>query len=349
VSVAARLRAVLASALVGLVVTAAAEGATRVRLITTGGTIANAAAGRLSPDDLVRALPGHGVPGVEVEREEFANASSASLTLQDWVRLSRRVTTLFADDPGLAGIVVTSGTDTLEELAIFLHLTVAAPRPVVLVGAMRRPGAPDADGPRNLLDALRVAADPSSRERGTLVVMHGQVHAAVEARKLHATRLGAFDAPTALVLGKVEGGRVRYHRPPVPRPRPGALALGEGVELPRVDVLLTYQGATGDLVQAAVEAGARGIVLASAGAGSLTPSQAGAAGRLADRGVAIVVATRTGAGVVTRPEPGSAGFIPAGGLPALKARVLLMLALARGFDRGRIAALFEEASDALPR
>ena len=161
-TVAARLRAVLASVLVGLVVAAAAaaEGATRVRLITTGGTIANAAAGRLSPDDLVRALPGHGVPGVEIEREEFANASSASLTLQDWVRLSRRVATLFADDPGLAGIVVTSGTDTLEELAFFLHLTVAAPRPVVLVGAMRRPDGPDADGPRNLLDALFVARPP---------------------------------------------------------------------------------------------------------------------------------------------------------------------------------------------
>jgi L-asparaginase type II len=325
------------------------EAAARVRLIATGGTISNAVAGRLSPDALVRSLPGHGVQDLEIEREAFSNTASAALSLRDWLRLSRHIAELFAADPGLSGVVVTSGTDTLEELAFFLHLTVPGPRPVVIVGAMRRPDAPDADGPGNLLDALYVAADLSSRDRGTLVVMHGQVHAAVEARKLHASRVGAFDAPAGFVEGTVEGGRPRYSRPPSARPRPGALALAGGDDLPRVDVLLTYQAATGDLAAAAVEAGARGLVFASAGAGSLTPSQAEAATKLAGRGVTIVLATRAEAGDVTRAGHGPAGVVSAGGLPAPKARVLLMLALARGVDREAIDALFAEASAAIPR
>ena len=257
-SAAARLGAALGAALIVWAATGEAGAATRVRLIATGGTIANAAAGRLTPDDLVRALPGGTPSGIEIDREVFANASSASLSLDDWLRLSRRVAAIFASDAALAGIVVTSGTDTLEELAFFLHLTVQDRRPVVVVGAMRRPGAPDADGPRNLSDAVRVAAAAGSRGRGTLVVMHGQVHAAVEVRKLHATRTDAFDAPLDVVAGTVGRRGVRYRADAAPRPAPGALDLGDLDALPRVDVLLTYQGATADLIEAAVNAGARG-------------------------------------------------------------------------------------------
>jgi len=318
----------------------AAEAATRVRVITTGGTIANAAAGRLSDDDLLRTLPGGAARGLDVQAEPFANATSTSLSIDDWVRLARRIRELLSEDPQLSGVVVTSGTDTLEELAFFLHLTVSDARPVIVVGAMRRPGSRGADGPRNLADALRVAAAPASRGRGTLVVMHGQVHAASEARKLHATRLDAFDVSADDVLGTLTPPEVHYRRAARPWPVPGLLSLEHDVPLPRVDVIVTYQGAAGDLLDAAVSAGARGLVLAAAGAGSLTPSQADAARRLAARGVPIVIATRTGAGAVPDPGPSDWGWISAGGLPPLKARLLLMLALANGTDRTRVQQLF---------
>lgn len=336
-------RALVAATLLLLACAVPVGAATHVHIVATGGTIANAPGGRLTPGQLIAALPDRRRLGT-IESETFSNASSASLALEDWVRLARRVAAIFDADATLDGVVVTSGTDTLEELAWFLHLTVSDSRPVVVVGAMRRPDAPDADGPRNMADAVRVAGSPAARRRGTLVVMHGQVHAAVEVRKLHATELGAFDSPAAQVLGTVAAGRVRFFRPPAPRPAPGQLVPHGDDALPRVDVLLTYQGATGDLLEVAVVAGARGLVIASAGAGALTPSQAEAARRLAERGVPVVISSRTGAGPVRVFDPLDDEVLSSGDLPALKARLLLMLALAGGADAKRIAALFAEAS-----
>jgi L-asparaginase len=319
-----------------------------VRLITTGGTIANASSGRLTPDALLRMLPRGAPPGIDVEGEAFASASSTALSLDDWRRLARRISLLLASDAALGGVVVTSGTDTLEELAFFLHLTIGDRRPVVVVGAMHRPDEPDADGPANLADALRVAAARSARARGTLVAMHGQVHSALEVRKRHATRVGAFDAPAGVTLGTVGAAGVTFRHAPAPRPRPGLLALEGEEALPRVDVLLTYQGATGDLVDAAVNAGARGLVLAAAGAGSLTPSQAVAVLHHAAHGIPVVLATRTGHGRVRPHGADAAGVLSAGDLSPLKARVLLMLAIAHGADRARVETLFASASGARP-
>jgi L-asparaginase len=346
-----RYRPALISLLLTILLAACAlpiEGATRVRLITTGGTIANASSGRLTPQALLRMLPRGAPPSIDVEGEAFANASSTALSLDDWRRLARRIALLLAADTRLAGVVVTSGTDTLEELAFFLHLTIDDRRPIVVVGAMRRPDAPDADGPANLANALRVAAARSARARGTLVAMHGQVHSAIEVQKRHATRVGAFDAPATETLGTVGAAGVAFRRRPAPRPRPGVLALEGEAPLPRVDVLLTYQGATGDLLDAAVNAGARGLVLASAGAGSLTPSQAEAARRLAAHGVPVVLATRTGHGRTRALAAESAGVLSAGDLSALKARVLLMLAIGHGSDRAHLETLFASASGASP-
>ena len=179
--------------------------------------------------------------------------------------------------------------------------------------------------------------------------MHGQVHAAVEVRKLHATRTDAFDAPPEIVAGTVGTRGVRYRVAAAPRPEPGVLSLGDLDALPRVDVLLTYQGATADLIEAAVNAGARGLVVASAGAGSLTPAQADAVRRLGGSGVLVAIASRTGAGRVPRPDQEAGAWISAGDLPPLKARVLLMLALGHELPRARVAALFDEASGALPQ
>jgi L-asparaginase len=219
---------------------------------------------------------------------------------------------------------------------------------------MRRPGAADDDGPRNLADAVRVAAARSTRGLGTIVVMHGQILSARDARKRHATSLDAFDAPASERLGVVKGstlhlpvsklrsGRVSHDRGnPLPTSLRGRFALADDEPLPRVDVLVTYQDAAGDLIEAAVAQGARGIVLAGAGAGTLTPSQAEAAGRVARAGIPVVIASRTGAGRVAAFEsPGAPSIMTAGDLAALKARLLLVLALARGMDVQQVASLF---------
>jgi L-asparaginase len=220
---------------------------------------------------------------------------------------------------------------------------------------MRRPGAADADGPANLADAVRVAGHRSARGLGTVVVMGGQILSARHVRKRHATDLDAFDAPESERLGTVKRGRVHMRmrsggvsqrtEKHLPISIPGSLALPDGASLPRVDVLLTYQDAAGDLVDAAVAQGARGIVLAGAGAGALSPSQADAVRRAAGAGLPVVIGSRTGAGVVARPDTfGTLPILTAGDLEPLKARLVLVLALARGMDGSQIARLFAAGS-----
>jgi L-asparaginase len=319
-----------------------------VRVIATGGTISNSSSGRLTAEQLVARLPHRAALG-RIDTESFSNTISAALSLEDWVRLSRHIGRLLAEADAPDGIVVTSGTDTLEELAWFLHLTVPGERPIVVVGAMRRPDTAEFDGTRNLEDALRVAATPASRGRGTLIVLHGEVHAAVSAQKRHTTSVSAFDEPPATRLGLIANGRVRYARRPAPRPRPGILPIAQEGSLPRVDLFVTYQGATGDLLELAVRAGARGLVLASAGAGALTPGQAEVARNLAAAGTVVVISSRAGAGEVGVFDPLDQLVISAGTVSPLKARLLLMLALANELPPERIAVMFNEISAAAVR
>ncbi len=308
----------------------------RVRVIATGGTISNHAAGRLSGSALVDSVPSVSAIA-RVEAETFSNVSSVELTLADWVRLSKRVNDVLASGD-VAGVVVTSGSDTLEELAWWLHLTVGSDRVVVVTGAMRRPSDAGADGPRNLTDAVRVAVDPDARRRGTLVVMGGQVLRARDAAKQSVTSLEAFVSTGEGPIGRVNGTRValagmaRTARPPV-------FDLGALTQLPRVDVLLTYQQAPGDLVDAATRAGARGLVIAAAGAGAVTAAQADALDAARRAGIPVVVASRVAHGVLTAADVPK-GTIPAGTLSAVKARILLMLALARGDGPAELATVF---------
>lgn len=314
-------------------------GSPGVLVIATGGTIANSPTGRLTGQQLVDALPAAARSRVR-EIETFANVASPTLDLGDCMRLSERVVKAFAGRPALDGIVITAGTDTLEELAWFLHLTVTDDRPVVLVGAMRRARTAGADGARNLADAIAVASASPMRGLGTLVVMHGRVSLARDVRKRHSTRLDAFDPAADALVASVSGNRVTPARRPTPDPLRGKLYIGTGISLPRVDVLLTYQGASGDLLDYAVRQGARGLVIAAAGAGSLTPAQAAAVRRLAREGVPIVIATRTGAGPVESFDPADPAVIVASDQPPLKARITLMLGLARRMDVQALRKLF---------
>jgi L-asparaginase len=309
----------------------------RVRVIATGGTIANHSAGRLSGPALVDSAPA--VASIaRVEAETFSNVSSIDLTLADWVRLSRRVNEVMATGD-VAGVVVTCGSDTLEELAWWLDLTVAGDRAVVVTGAMRRPSDAQADGPRNLADAVRVAVDPAARQRGALVVMGGLVLRARDAVKLSLTALDAFGSTADGPIGRVSGGRVGMAAPAQPAARRPVFDVVSSTQLPRVDVLFTYQQAPGDLVDAATRAGARGLVIAAAGSGAVSVAQADAVETARRAGIPVVVSSRVAHGALTTSDVPK-GTIPSGTLSPVKARILLMLSLARGDSPAELAQVF---------
>lgn len=325
----------------------------RVRLLATGGTISNRTGSRLSADELLASIP-QASTWARAEAEQFANVASSQLTLDDFLKLARRINTLFQTERDLAGVVVTCGTDTLEELAYFLQLTVRDDRPVVVVGSMRNPSTIGYEGAANLLEGFRVAAEPAARGLGTLVVMNDEINAARDVTKTDALRLHTFQSRTVGVLGVVDTDKVAFYRKPVRR-------AGARVEfdvnaidkLPRVDVVMVYQDAPGDLIKAAVDAGAKGLVLATAGAGATSGTQSEGLNYAADRGVFIVRGTRTGSG---RIAPGGGGFgqntpearrrraffIAADDLAPVKARMLLMLGLTRTSSQEELQRLFLE-------
>ena len=333
----------------------------RVRLVATGGTISNRTGGRLTATELLQSVPSLSLYAA-AEAEQFSNVASSELTLDQWLDLARRLNEIFQRDPGLAGIVVTSGTDTLEELAYFLNLTVRDSRPVVLVGSMRNASAVGYEGPANLLAGFRVAGEPASRGRGVLVVLNDEINAAREVTKSDALRLHTFQSRGYGVLGVVDTDRVAFYRGVEKRHTAASeFDLAGVTALPRVDVVLVYQGASGDLIRAAADGGARGIVVAVAGAGATSGTQADGIDLAVRKGVVVVASTRTGGGRIpaerARPAGSPAedrqagassdrqrGRIPIGAedLAPLKARILLMLALTRTGDAAEIRRMFQQ-------
>jgi L-asparaginase len=301
----------------------------RVFLFATGGTISNKQGGRLTVDELIQSIPNL-ASRVRAEGEQFANVSSGAISLDQWLDLSRRINDRFKKDVDLAGVVVTSGTDTLEEMAYFLHLTVRDERPVVIVGAMRNPSTLGYEGAANLEDAFRVAADPQSRGLGALVVLNDEINSAREVTKTDSLRLDTFSSGDYGVLGVADSDRIVYYRKPVRRHTAQSEFDVSAIKtLPRVDVILTYQGAPGDLIKAAVDAGARGIVIAGAGAGATSGTQGEGISYATGKNVFVVSTTRAGSGRVMGGGRGAAGYRTTGGdLQPIKARILLMLALA---------------------
>lgn len=327
----------------------ASQGATvpRVRLLATGGTISNHAAGRLTAEQLVTSVPGL-ERWARAEWEQFANVGSSSLTLRQWIDLSRRINTILSDDADLAGVVVTSGTDTLEEIAYFLNLTVKSDRPVVVVGSMRDPSTLGYEGAANLQQAFRVAADPAARGKGVLVVLNDEINAAREVTKADAQRLHTFQTRGYGLLGVVDSDRVVFYRAVLQRhTRAAEFDVSRVEELPRVDVVMVYQGASGDVIRALVDQGARGIVIASAGAGAVSGTQREGIEYAISKGVFVVTSTRAGGGRIAadrRPAPAPRALyrIAAEDLSPLKARVLLMLALTVTKDGEKIQRMFME-------
>jgi L-asparaginase len=337
------------AALLAAAPAAAQQGARpRVHLVATGGTIAStnyygAEQGKIGVEQILRAVPALDTVAA-VSGQQFANVGSSAITPAMWLALARGIADTLRARPDLAGVVVTHGTDTMEETAYFLDLTVADPRPVVVTGAMRPADGVGIDGPANLLNAVRVAASPAARGRGAMILMNDEVLAARDATKANTVRPDAFVAPYRGALGVADPERVVFHRTAARR---ATFDLAAVRELPRVDVVYSYVGADGAEVDALVAAGARGLVVAATGRGNVPPLQRQALERAVAKGVVVVVGSRTGSGSVdvgqgTNRRTGGPGTIGAGDLVPAKARVLLMLALTRTSDPREVAAIFRE-------
>ncbi|KAA3654093.1 MAG: asparaginase [Proteobacteria bacterium] len=311
--------------------------APRLTLLTTGGTIAGQAAsaadtvgytaGTLDPAALVAAVPGLDALA-ELRCEAVFSIDSKDMTPAHWLHLRERVEHHLAQ-ADCNGVVITHGTDTLEETAFFLHLTCPPGKPVVMTAAMRPATALSADGPMNLYQAVAVAAHPGSADQGVLVVVNGQIFAGADIVKTDTEALDAIAAPGRGPLGAT--GPIRFFHPPAidHAGSVAASALAGLGELPRVDILYVAAGSAPDLLAAAVRAGARGLVLALPGNGSLPQAWQDAVAQARTAGVAVVRSTRTGHGRVAHAADRS--LPPASGeLNPAKARIALMLALACG-------------------
>ncbi|HYQ70105.1 asparaginase [Actinophytocola sp.] len=318
-----------------------------VAVVSMGGTIAMApsASGGIVPalgaDDLVASVPGLAELDVKITTESLRSLPSPSLGFADLVALSRRVQQEIAK--GATGVVITHGTDTIEETAFFLDVTVPADAPVVVTGAMRHPHSAGPDGPANLYAAIRVALSPNARGLGALVVMSDEIHGARFVRKSHTSSTGAFVSPGFGPLGLLVEGDPRIR---------GAARIG--LTLPaevgdvRVGLITVAMGDDGALLRRAGDL-FDGLVIAGLGAGHVPAAMVPVVAEQAAR-VPVILSTRTGAGSVLRHTygyPGSErdlldrGLIQSGFLDPAKSRVLLTLLLAAHADRQRIAEAFD--------
>jgi L-asparaginase len=304
-----------------------------VVILGTGGTIAGQAAraddalgyraGSLGVDALLAAVPP--LAGRALETEQVAQLDSKDMDMATWQRLAQRVAHHLAR-PEVAGVVVTHGTDTLEETAWFLHRVLAPKKPLVLTAAMRPATALGADGPQNLLDAVTLAAAPGAR--GTMAVLAGAAHAAADLRKRHTLRVDAFDGGDAGPVARLDGGRLRCFRP---WPDGDALGLrtvaSDPVHWPWVAVVASHAGADGREVRALVGAGVQGLVIAGTGNGTLAAPLAAALEHAQRAGVVVCRASRCGSGPVLDPDPAASTSLASGDLSPWQARVDLLLAL----------------------
>jgi len=327
----------------------------RVALIITGGTIDSVgkdrldlawyieAGKRLNTGDLLDQLP-ELKSIAQVEEVPFRRLPSHALVDKDWLDLARTIHSIF-DENKADGIVITHGTNTIEETAYFLNLTLKTDKPVVVVGSMRPSSAISADGYLNLVNAVKVAADPDSKGRGALLVMNDTIYSGRDVTKNATYRVEAFQSRDLGPLGfaDADGKVVYYHRTAKQHTVHTEFDVRKLQSLPRVDVVVSYVGADGKMIEAAAAAGAKGIVSAATGAGRPTPAEDEAFDRVyKEKGVIMCLSSRVASGRVVR-SPGLAkrGFVAGDNLQPWKARVLLALALTKTSNADEIQRMFD--------
>ena len=304
-------------------------------ILATGGTIAGSAAsntqkaGALGVQTLINAVPEMSKIA-HVEGEQVANIGSENMTSDIILQLSKRVNALLARDD-VDGVVITHGTDTLDETPYFLNLTVKSNKPVVFTAAMRPATAISADGPMNLLEAVTVAADPDARGRGVMVVLNDRIGAARFVTKTNATSLDTFRAPEEGYLGVVVGGKPQFEtRVDKIHTLRSVFDVRQLKVLPKVVIIYGYQDDPEYMYDAAIAHHADGIIYAGTGAGSVSVRSAAGIKKAQQAGIVVVRASRTGSGVVP-PDDSQPGLV-ADSLNPAKARILLMTALTQTKD-----------------
>jgi L-asparaginase len=324
-----------------------------VVVLATGGTIAGAAAtdvqagyasGQVGVEQLLAAVPQAGKLA-HLTGEQISNIGSQDMNDEVWMKLATRINELLSR-PDVNGIVITHGTDTIEETAYFLNLVVKSEKPVVLTASMRPSTALSADGPLNFYNAVAVAANPHSAGRGVLVVVNDWIHGAASLTKTSTTAVQTFLSPLSGLIGTVAYGEIEWYRGPVGKnTTETAFNVDAGTVLPRVDIIMAHENMDGAMIEAAVANGAQGIVIAGVGNGNMTKEALDALAAAAKRGVVAVRSSRVATGQVGRNvevKDDELGLVASLGLNPQKSRVLLRLALTQTSDPHTIQRFFDE-------
>jgi L-asparaginase len=320
-------------------------------ILATGGTIAGAAAtgtqagytsGAVTIDAMLAAVPGI-QKLANIKGEQISNVGSQDMNFDILLTVAKRCNVLLAGS-SVDGIVITHGTDTMEESAFFLNLVVKSDKPVVLVGSMRPSTAVSADGPLNLYDAVAVAGDPNSKGRGVLVVMNDWIHGAHSLTKTSTTAIQTFMSPLRGIVGvSTYGKNDFYNNPSWKHTSASEFDITNVTKLPRVDILFAYEDMSPDLVDASVANGAKGLVIAGVGNGNMNKATLEAAARAVKKGVVVVRSSRVPTGTVGRNvevNDDEMGFVASDELNPQKSRILLSLALLETRPNAQIQELF---------
>ena len=325
----------------------------RIAVIGTGGTISSLGASsldvldypdfgqKLSCEALLERFPETRLVA-DPAPVTFRQVGSTEIGPKDWVEIRAMIHRIARDQPPVAGFVIPHGTATLEETAFFLNLTLACEQPVVLVGAQRPASALGTDAGMNLVNALRVAGSSEARGKGVLVVLNDEIHAARDVVKTSTYRLQTFRSADFGALGHADGDGVHFYRAPLGAHMPDTpFAALKLTTLPRVEIIYSYAGADGALVDAAVNSGARGLVSAGLAPGSPTPDQRAAFERAAKAGIVVVQCSRAAGRVAPRRRLRESGIVAGEDFSPQKARILLMLALSTTSDVEEIQRAFQ--------
>jgi L-asparaginase len=321
-----------------------------VTILATGGTIAGAAAsgtqsgytsGAVNIDAMVAAVPGIAKLAT-IKGEQIANVGSQDMSFEILLTVAKRINELAKSD--VDGFVVTHGTDTLEESAFFLNLTVKTDKPVVMVGSMRPSTAVSADGPLNLYNAVGVAIDPNAKGRGVLIVMNDSIHAAHSLTKTSTTSVETFMSPFRGLAGISSYGKNDFYTSPVwKHTTQTEFDIMSVKALPRVDIIYAYADMPGDLIESAVARGAKGIVIAGVGNGNMNKVAVDAAAAAVKKGVIVVRSSRVPIGLVGRNvelDDDKLGFVASDELNPQKSRILLTLALLKNTPADKLQTMF---------
>jgi L-asparaginase len=322
-------------------------------ILATGGTIAGAGAsstgsaytsGQVKIEAMIDAVPNIRTLA-DLRGEQLANVGSQDMSVKVWLDLANRINTLLATDT-VDGIVITHGTDTQEETAYFLTLTVKSDKPVVLTGSMRPSTALSADGPLNMYNAVAVAASPDAKGYGVMVVMNDEIHSAKDVKKMISTPVQTFQSPQEGMIGTVIFGQILwFHKPAGRHTLNSEFSVAGVTALPRVDIVYACADMSADLIDIMVKAGAKGIVIAGVGDGNMTAGTLEAAKKATAAGIEVVRATRVPIGAVLingEVVDKDYGTVSSDELNPQKARVLLMLALLKDRSREDLQRIFIE-------